>query len=51
VKGVIDELMALPDMVAEIAKHPIDFAKGMARIIQNPGQMIKSIVESYTDIA
>ena len=50
-KGVIDELMALPDMVAEIAKHPIDFAKGMARIIQNPGQMIKSIVASYTDIA
>ena len=49
VKWVIDELMALPDMILEIKKHPVDFAKGMARIISNPKQMIKSILESFTD--
>jgi hypothetical protein len=48
-KGVIDELMAIPDLVIQIVNHPIDFAKGLREMCKNPGQLWEALKEAFTD--
>jgi hypothetical protein len=48
-KGVIDELMAIPDLVVQILKNPMEFAKGLGELCKNPMQLLKALKEAFTD--
>lgn len=49
-KWVIDELLALPEMLLELVKHPIDFAKGLkTALIDNFAETMKIMMSMYTD--
>lgn len=49
IKGIIDELMAIPDMAIMILKNPKEFGMGLWEMIKNPGTMLKALKEAFTD--
>ena len=51
-KGVIDEILSIPEMLEQAIKHPIDFAKWLkSALIDNFSQTMKAMKEQFTDIA
>lgn len=48
-KGVIDELMAIPDVLLMIVKDPLAFGKGLWEMIKKPGEIRKTLKEAFTD--
>lgn len=49
VKWIIDECMAIPDMLIQIMQHPIDFAKWLWTLITHPWQLWNALVQAYWD--
>lgn len=50
-KGIIDELLSIPEMFEQLVKHPIDTFKGLyAALVQNFSQTMKDIAKQYTNI-
>lgn len=49
VKWVIDELMAIPDMVLQILKNPAEFAKSLWQLIKNPKDLWNWLKQAYWD--
>jgi len=51
IKGVIDEILSIPEMLWEILKNPRQFGKWLYEaLVKNFSQTMKAIKESYTDI-
>lgn len=50
-KGIIDELLSIPEMFEQLVKHPIDTFKGLyAALVENFSQTMKDIAKQYTNI-
>lgn len=50
-KGVIDEILAIPEMLAELIKHPIDTSKALYNaLVKNFSWTMKEIVKQYWNI-
>ena len=49
IKWVIDECMAIPDMLIHIVQHPIDFAKWIWTLITHPWQLWNALKQAYWD--
>ena len=50
-KGIIDEIMSIPEMLIEIVKSPIAFGESMYEaLIMNFWETMSAIKDSYTDI-
>ena len=50
-KGIIDELLSIPEMFEQLVKHPIDTFKGLyVALVENFSQTMKDIAKQYTNI-
>ena len=49
-KWVIDELMAIPDMVIQIFKNPAEFARSLWKLIMNPKDLWNWLKQAYGDV-
>ena len=49
IKWVIDELMAIPDMLVQIVKDPIWFGKALYKLITNPKDLRNGLKQAYWD--
>ena len=50
-KGIIDELLSIPEMFEQLIKHPIDTFKGLYdALVKNFSQTMKEIANQYTNI-
>ena len=50
-KGIIDELLSIPEMFEQLVKHPIDTFKGLyAALVENFSQTMKDIAKQYMNI-
>lgn len=50
-KGIIDELLSIPEMFEQLVKHPIDTFKGLYdALVKNFSQTMKEIANQYTNI-
>ena len=50
-KGIIDELLSIPEMFEQLVKHPIDTFKGLYEaLVQNFSQTMKEITKQYMNI-